>query len=283
MPIDHSVSIDLFDELSELFDSLLGELEADDWLTPIPGGSRTVGNVVAHLLDGTLRRIAIQRDHHVPPGAPANLDSAESIKRFVDNLNQSWEYAASRLSHQQLRALHAWAAPQLSDLFGGLESRGEAIFPVSWAGEETSYNCFDIAREYTEKWYHHRQIEDALGLESRISIPRFYTPYLDTLRWSMPQTFQAVDATAGTTVCLTVSGKSGGAWIIESTPSNWRFVETATNQSTDAECIVPQDYAWSIFARRAEPEWFRERCPEIELNGNETLAAHVLRCVSFVA
>jgi hypothetical protein len=39
-----------------------------------------------------------------------------------------------------------------------LDPLAPAAFAVSWAGEETSSNWFDTARELTERWHHQQQI-----------------------------------------------------------------------------------------------------------------------------
>jgi hypothetical protein len=50
------------------------------------------------------------------------------------------------------------ACHQSADFHESLDPFARAIFNVSWAGEETSPNWFDTARELTERWHHQQQI-----------------------------------------------------------------------------------------------------------------------------
>lgn len=50
------------------------------------------------------------------------------------------------------------------------------------AGEEESVNWFDIARKYTENWYHTQQIFEATGRPSSIMTQRLFHPCLDTFQ-----------------------------------------------------------------------------------------------------
>jgi hypothetical protein len=123
--------------------------------------ARDVKDLVAHLLDGSLRRLSIQRDGQTLD-AP-EIRSFEDMVAFVQQLNTTWMVAMKRASPRVLMDLLRWADPQVAELFEGLDPERATPFGVAWAGEEWSANWFDIAREYTEKWHHQQQIRDAVG------------------------------------------------------------------------------------------------------------------------
>ena len=69
---------------------------------------------------------------------------------------------------------------------------------------------FDIAREYTERWHHQRQIALAVGRPTPIDARRLYHPVLETFLRALPFTYRGVDAPDGTTVLVSITGEAGG-------------------------------------------------------------------------
>ncbi len=96
------------------------------------------------------------------------------------------------------------------ELFESLDPMGAAPFAVSWAGENASLVWFDLAREYTERWHHQRQIVDAVGKPSPIDGRRLYHPVLDTFMRALPYTFREIQAEDGTLVVVEIGGKPAG-------------------------------------------------------------------------
>src|SRR2546423_7029867 len=129
---------------------------------------RTVKDIASHLLDGSLRRLSMQRDGYRPDDGRSGPRAGEPLVGFLNRLNDEWETGTRRLSPNVLADLIEWADAQLADLFRSLDPHGEAIFPVAWAGEERSENWMDVARDYTEKWHHTQQIFDATQRPSTI-------------------------------------------------------------------------------------------------------------------
>jgi hypothetical protein len=58
---------DLFPEVSRRLLDLLRSLVPDEWHRPTVSSRRTVKDIVSHLLDGSLRRLSLQRDGYSPP------------------------------------------------------------------------------------------------------------------------------------------------------------------------------------------------------------------------
>jgi hypothetical protein len=67
MPMPPILVADLFPEISRRLVTLLRSLAPEDWHRPTVSSRRTVKDIVSHLLDGSLRRLSVQRDGYAPP------------------------------------------------------------------------------------------------------------------------------------------------------------------------------------------------------------------------
>src|SRR5207248_376713 len=121
---------------------------------------------------------------------------------FVNGLNDQWLVAARRISPRLVCDLLRFTAPQLFDYFKSLDPFATGG-PVSWAGPEPAPVWLDVAREYTERWYHQQQIRDAVD-KPGFKEPMYFAPVLATFVRALPQTFYGVDANPGTTLVFTI-------------------------------------------------------------------------------
>src|SRR5690349_7527168 len=96
-PISPLYTADLFPPLYEELHGLLHGLAPEDWQRPTIAGAWQVRDVVAHLLDGDLRKLSAYRDGHVPP-PPEPIHGYEDLVHFLNGLNAEWVGAARRLS-----------------------------------------------------------------------------------------------------------------------------------------------------------------------------------------
>jgi uncharacterized protein (TIGR03083 family) len=270
--------VDAFPALSRRLLELLRSLAPAEWHLPTVSSRRTVKDIASHLLDGSLRRLSMQRDGY---RAVQPLGS-ESLVDFLNRLNDEWEVAMRRLSPQVLVALICWADEQLAALFRSLDPYGPAIFPVAWAGEEQSANWMDIAREFTEKWHHTQQIFTATGRPSTIMTRELGSLCLDIFMRALPFTFGGVAAEPGATVAVSVAGEAGGSWYIEKRAQGWEQVPEPPRSST-ATVVMSQDTAWKLVTKHRSREAIRREFPDIQVTGDEALGAHVLDMVSVTA
>jgi len=160
---------ELFPKLNAELQELLGSLDDEDWSRPATGAWSVKDVVGAHLLDTTLRRLAVDRDQYVSPDTP-KLETDRDLTNYINQTNAEWVKAARRLSPRLLIELLEKTGQEMYEFFKTLDPYKPAVFPVNWAGEQVSPNWFDIAREYTEKWHHQEQIREAVyrpGLTSR--------------------------------------------------------------------------------------------------------------------
>jgi hypothetical protein len=239
----------LFAPLHAELIALLRTLKPADWERPTVAGAWRVCDVAAHLLDGDLRVLAAHRDGHVPaPDGP--VDSYADVVRLIQRLNAGGVAFGARLSPRLLVDLLEVSGRWMADFVVTLDPEAPAIFPVAWAGEATSTNRFDTAREYTERWHHHMQIREAVGSVGHSSLllaPRFLLPLLETSVRVLPHAYRAVSAAVGTTVTLRLSdGARPAAWTLRREEMAWRLY---SGEIADPTTIVtaPPEILWRLF------------------------------------
>ena len=272
----------LFPEVCGCLHRLLRSLAPDEWLLPTVSSRRTVKDIASHLLDGSLRRLSVQRDGYKPANAPPEFASEGALADWLHKSNRRWEEAMQGLSPRVLVDLMERADAELAELFASLDPHGPAIFPVSWAGERKSENWFDVARDYTEKWHHTEQIFEATGRSSTIMTRRLYHPCLDTLLRSLPHAFRSVDAAEGTAVLVDVTGEAGDQWFLEHRRDGWQLTQEPIAEPASV-VTVPQASAWKLLTKRHGRTNALARFPEIVIEGDRHLGLHVLDAVSVVA
>jgi uncharacterized protein (TIGR03083 family) len=269
-PID---TLPLFPELSSALLSLLDDLTPQQWRAATVHRDRDVKDLVAHLLDTTLRRLAMQRDGFI--GEHADVQSYSDLVRFIQHMNRTWMDAARRLSPRILTTLLRQAEVELFTFIQQLDPGAEAIFPVAWAGEQRSVNWFDIAREYTEKWHHQQQIRDALG-KPALTDRTFMHPVIDTFIRAAPHAYRNVEAARGTAVRFDIQGDAGGTWLIQREESAWHFAETTLTAVATVQ--LEADIAWRLWTKDPSAKPTRAHC-----TGPEQLCLPILHMVTIMA
>src|SRR5262245_300038 len=136
-----------FRPVSRSLVTLLRELPLKSWGRPTVARDWVVRDIVAHLLDTTLRRLSFHRDGMSPPPPERPINSEREFVEFINGLNADWVRAARRLSPRVLTDVYERASDESADWFESLPLEAPALFPVSWAGEESSTAWFDIGRE----------------------------------------------------------------------------------------------------------------------------------------
>jgi uncharacterized protein (TIGR03083 family) len=273
---------DLFPEVSRRLLDLLRSLDPDEWHRPTVSSRRTVKDIASHLLDGSLRRLSMQRDGYRPADGRSQPRPGEPLTAFLNRLNDEWETGTRRLSPRVLVDLIEWADAGLADLFRSHAPHAPAIFPVAWAGEAASENWMDVARDYTEKWHHTQQVFDATGRASTIMDRDLYHPCLDTFMRALPFTFRSVEAEDGTMVAVEVTGGAGGIWTVERRDGGWVQVPVPPRTPT-ATVTMDEQTAWRVVTKRRSREAVRQQFPGIRIAGDEPLGLHALDMVSVMA
>jgi uncharacterized protein (TIGR03083 family) len=256
--------------------SLLESLDADDWKKPTTHPTRDVKDIVAHLLDGSLKRLSIQRDGHFLD-AP-EIRSFEDTVAFIQRLNTEWMVAARRFSPRLLIEWLRRTDEEVVALFAKIEPHAPAPFGVAWAGEEWSPSWFDIAREYTEKWHHQQQIRDAVGrpgLDER----RYLHPVLQTFMRGLPYAYRDAVATDGTRVRIVVTGEAGGTWHLFRQGECWELADSSEGRAAAVVTLDAQT-AWRLWTKGVDREAARARAL---LEGDLALCAPLFEMVTIMA
>lgn len=259
----------------ELLDTLR-TLTAADWSRKTVARAWTIKDVASHLLDGNLRAIALYRDGwQLPPPA---IRSYEELVAYLNRLNASWVAAAQRLSPALLMEWLEVSHESYIQCLEALDPDAPAVYGVAWAGESVSTNAFHVAREYTEKWHHQQQIQDALGSD-RILTAMYYRPVLDTFLMGLPHAYRQVNAANGARVVVEIAGDAGGIWTLERTGSGWRLFPEFRGGSA-VHAVIPAYLAWKLFTKAVAPEEVR---PHLTMVGNEEMAKPLLGLIAVMA
>ena len=269
-------TVDLFPILESKLIELLRCLRHDDWSRPTLARQWTVKDITAHLLDGNIKRLAMQRDGYFGLPAP-DFSSYQSFISFINRNNAEWVQAARRMSPPLLIDLLERTSKQVFELFKSLDPFAPAIWGVTWAGEEQSANWFDIAREYTERWHHQQQIRVAVdrpGITGR----ELYFPVLDTFMRGLPHAFRTVGASEGTLLQVEITGDAGASWFLLKSSTEWELVENGGD--ADALLRIHEDLAWKLFTKALDPASAEA---QVEISGDRALATYALSFVAVLA
>jgi uncharacterized protein (TIGR03083 family) len=249
MPLQPSLPIDtrqLFRPVSASLVALLRGLRPEEWACPTVAGQWVVRDVVAHLLDSTLRRLSFHRDGMVPPPPPPSrtIAAERDFVDFINDLNAQWVGSARRLSPRVLTDLYERASGEAADWFESLPPDAPALFPVSWAGEHASAGWFDVGREFTELWHHQQQIRMAVGA-GPLAGAHYLAAVIDVAVRGLPHAFRDVPAESGQSVVIDISGPSGGHWTLSYEGSDWTLFR-GEPPSTTARIRLTDDTAWKL-------------------------------------
>jgi hypothetical protein len=265
--------VDLFPALQAGLCDLLEGLSTADWQQPVDDW--TVKDVALHLLGGEVGILSRRRDEYTPEAKA--IQSWEALVEFINEINDLWVKGSRRISPRLLCDLLRWLAPQVFDYFKSLDPLAPGG-PVSWAGPEPAPVWLDLAREYTERWYHQQQIRDRVG-KPGFKERAYFAPILATYVYALPQTFRAVEAENGTALTLTITGAAGASWSLLREDQQW-ILYAGSSPAPQAEVSMDQDVAWRLFTKgigKAEARGLAT------LRGDEGLGSKLFDSVAIIA
>jgi uncharacterized protein (TIGR03083 family) len=254
---------------------LLRDLRPEDWDQQTLAPAWKVRDVAAHLLDTVLRKLSMVRDHCFVE--KLNIRTPQDIVDLVNRLNREGVTVYRRLSPPVLVEIMESACLQSADFHESLDPFAPAVFNVSWAGESTSLNWFDTARELTERWHHQQQIRHATNRPG-IMTPDLYHPVLDCFIRGLPFAFRDVITPTGTTVQLEIAGDCGGTWLLNKHDAGWAFA-SSFRTTPPARVVIPQDLAWRVFTKGIDRT---EALAHSTLEGDRSLGERVLHLTAIV-
>jgi len=265
----------LFPKIESLLIELLRSLELADWERQTISPKWKVKDVAAHLLDTQLRKLSVVRDHYA--AEQPVIHSAADLVAFVDRLNEEGVRLYRRLSPSVLISLMEVASRQSAEFHGSLDPFAPAAFPVSWAGDDTSPNWFDTAREYTERWHHQQQIRLAVDRPG-ILIRELYHPVLDCFMRALPHAYRKVTAEPDTLLVVEITGDAGGRWHLHREGGAWRLRDRGIGKLA-AHVTIPQEIAWRIFTKGLDPA---SASTQARFEGDQELGRYILEMKAVV-
>jgi uncharacterized protein (TIGR03083 family) len=255
---------------------LLSALAPAEWELQTVAPLWKVRDVAAHLLDTALRKLSLVRDSCYVE--TTDIRSQQDVVTLVNRLNREGVAVYRRLSPRVLIEMMKLATRQSAEFHESLDPFDTATFNVSWAGEETSLNWFDTARELTERWHHQQQIRLATHRPG-IMTPDLYHPVLDCFLRGLPHAFVEVKASPGTVLLVEISGVCGGQWFLERGTGTWNLVPKSGGGFT-ARVTVPQELAWRLFTKGIDRSSARG---QLEIDGDRDLGEKILDLTAIVS
>jgi uncharacterized protein (TIGR03083 family) len=254
---------------------LLRSLEPREWDVQTIAPLWKVRDVVAHLLDTPLRKLSMVRDSCYVEAV--KIHSHQDVIALVNRLNAEGVTVYRRLSPPILIDMMKLVCEQSARFHESLDPFATATFAVSWAGEETSLNWFDTARELTERWHHQQQIRLATNRPGMMT-PDLYHPVLDCFVRGLPHVYQDVDAAVGTVLLLEISGDCGGQWFLSRGSTGWHFVRQSSGDIA-SRVKIPQELAWRVFTKGIDRN---SATAQIKVEGDRDLGEKVLHLTAIV-
>jgi uncharacterized protein (TIGR03083 family) len=277
-PLGVVTTAPLFYGLHKHLMELLRGMTLRDWSRPTLARAWNVRDVVAHLLDGDVRRLSVQRDRLPSTPPEISVTNYADLVRFLNDLNADWIRAARRMSPRVLTELLEVTGPQVAELYMEMDPHGPALFPVAWAGESQSENWLDIGREYTEKWHHQAQIRDAVGAPM-LTERRWLRPVLEISMNAFRRVLKDVHAATETALVMHVAGDAGGCWTVAATTAGWSVFRGAKPHAT-ATARCDADTAWRLFFNALSDRDARRR---IKTKGDSVLLERLFSVRSVMA
>ena len=264
---------ELFPAIHAELIGLLRGLDERDWARPTIARSWRVRDVVAHLLDGDLRKLSGGRDRQQL--AAQTVTSFTDIVDLINEMNAGGVSYAARLSPRVMTDLLEITGRWVSEYVATLAPHASARIAVAWAGEDRSENWMDTGREYTKRWHHQMQIRDAVGADGLLQRRWFY-PVLDLSVRAFPRVYEKVSADVGTVVVFEVDAEGDNVWSVIRGASGWS-VERGRSSNVAACVRTDADTAWKLLYNALSVEAARAR---VTMTGNSTLTEPLLRARS---
>jgi uncharacterized protein (TIGR03083 family) len=277
-PVQPIMVIDLFPPERGQLLQLFSELEAEEWEKPTICPGWSVKDIALHLLGDDIGYLSRTRDQFSNPFfRNKDLHEWKSLVKNINEANELWVRATSRLSSKLLADLLAWTGKQFHEYVQSLDQMATGGV-VSWAGPDPAPIWLDTAREYTERWVHQQQIRDAVkrpGLKEK----RFFHPVLDTFVRALPYTYQVITVAGATVLKFVVTGEAGDVWYLVGEANRWSLFQEVALQPVTV-VTMNQETCWRLFTKGINKEQARAR---ITIEGVQILGEKLLETVAIIA
>jgi hypothetical protein len=239
---------------------LLESLDESLWGRTTAAPEWSVKDIALHLLDVDLSWLAHDRDLDNSGIIPVPADHAGFVQALARR-HQAWVDGTRVLSPRLIIDLLRWSGDALDSYLATVDLTEASS--VYWAGDVPLW--FDLAREFTERWVHYRQIRQAVRpLET--ATDEYLPLVIRTFIWGYPHQYNA-DAPVGTTVDIHIDDV--GAWTLTRGADSWSLSEGPAERPA-ARLSMPGESAWRLLTNADyDPN-------TIELSGDEALGRPLL-------
>ncbi len=198
-------TLSLFPKINEELEKLLNGMSFEEWNLKTKFPNWTVKDIVAHLLDTSIRKLSSEK-YKFEPLSNVNIKSYEDLVLHITNLADIWVNSFQRVSPEILKTMVTKYQTELYEYLTTIDLNKYSKNSVAWAGEKKSLNWFDIAREYTERWHHQMQIRETLQKEDVLYKKEIYQPVLEIFLKALPYHYTKYSTNKGINFELNVIG-----------------------------------------------------------------------------
>ena len=269
------LTANLLPGLLECLIGVLESLEPEEWGLPTACPGWSVHDLAAHILGDNVGQLSIGRDGY--QASWIVVDVWDDLVKALNELNEEWVRAIQRVSPGLMIDLLKFTGHRVNRYLQSLDPHD--IGPVvSWASPEPAPFWLHVAREYTEYWHHQEQIREAVG-RPLLTDPHWFAPVLATFAHGLPQAYSDVSAPMGTAVRVTISGASGGVWLVVRGDSGWALCKDEPIVPA-ARATIGEIDAWKVFTKSIDKTDVEAR---VVIEGDQKLGLKVLDTVSIIA
>ena len=252
---------------------LLRGLDEAQWSRPTALVGRSVKDLVAHLLHGSVRRVTMLRDRY--RGPMPEIRSNDDLIAFIQADNRRFMDGMRGVSPQILIESIERYDLLMIEQFESTDADAPGL-PVSWAGDDASPHWFDVAREYTEKWHHQQQVRDAVGADGLYDAALF-EPLMETFARGSGHALRDVAGDDGERVRVALFGATTQSWILRHEAGTWALFED-DGGSVGRSVGAPAEEVWKPWTCSAAPASVRDA-----LHGDARIADAIARMIVVMA
>ena len=195
----------------------------------------------------------------------------------LNDQNERWVKSMSGVSPRLLTCLIRSTGEQANRYLQSLDPLSTS--PIdSWASSKPAPMWLHIAREHTERWHHQQQIREAVG-RPLLTESSWFAPVLATMVHGLPRSYSGIEAPFGSVVRVSISGPSGGNWLVVRTESSW-VLNSDDSSAPDAQIKIGEIDAWRLFTKSVDRDIIESR---VLIKGDRELGLTALSTVSVIA
>jgi hypothetical protein len=265
---------DLLKEIDDQLLDIVKSISIDEWNKKTLYPNWKVNDIFSHIIDTSIRKLSGQRDKYFDTSTSPRINSYNDLVHYIEKLADDWTESTRRISPQIMIKLYSEVKDELHQFIKNLDPYEDALFSVAWAGEITSKNWFDTAREYTEHWIHQQQIRDALDLDP-IDQPKYIKAVLETFIRSIPIAYNKANIVGK--LGIEITGSINAKYCLLKKDTEYQIFEGEIEDTTAKITVDCMEFC-KMLARIINPKDMKYR-----INGDKQFGEIVLNSIALMA